>query len=667
MRVLLVTPPMTQLNTPYPATAYLMGCLRRHAPDLVDVTQADLSLELFLRLFSRDGLTAVQAELGAAATPGRGRRAASGPSRRGARATFPWFSSRWQTYADLVEPVVRFLQGRDPSLAMRIAGRAFLPEGPRFASLDGDRDSSDDDALAWAFGALGVTDRARHLASLFIDDVADVIRDGVDPRFELSRYGEKLASSAARFEPIAGALDGPPTLVDRLLDDLARACVTSHAPDVVGLTVPFPGNLYGALRIARVVKEVRPHAQVVLGGGYVNTELRQLTDPRVFDACDFITLDDGERPFLALMDHLRDPARPLFRTYVREGGAVVLKSTPALSDLHHRDTGTPTYEGLALDRYVSLFEMLNPMHRLWADGRWNKLTVARGCYWKQCTFCDVSLDYIARYEPVSADVTVDRILALVRETGETGFHFVDEAAPPAMLHALAERLIERRVAITWWGNIRFEKSFTPALVERLALSGCVAISGGLEVASDRLLELMKKGVTVDQVARVTRAFTDAGVMVHAYLMYGFPTETAQETVDALERVRQLFAEGCIQSAFWHRFAATAHSPIGLAPKVYGIRLGREPAVPTGRRFARNELPFVDATGCDHERFGPGLRRALYNFMHGVGLDEDVRSWFAPEAKAPPRMTVPRARVPEDLIRRALAGEDGARARQATRR
>ena len=656
MRVLLVTPPMTQLNTPYPATAYLMGCLRKHAADAVEVAQADLSIELFLRLFSRDGLTAVRAEMAASRT-------------RGLKKRFDWFLSRWQTYADLVEPVVRFLQGRDASLAMRIAGRAFLPEGPRFAALD-----ADEELLGWAFGELGVTDRARHLASLFVDDVADVIRDGIDPRFELSRYGEKLASSAARFDPLADALDGPPTLVDRLLDDVARDCVRAHAPDVVGVTVPFPGNLYGALRIARVAKATCPAVKVVLGGGYVNTELRQLGDARVFDACDYITLDDGERPFLALIDHLRDGSRPLLRTYVREAGAVVMKSTPALADLHHRDTGTPTYDGLPLDRYVSLFEMLNPMHRLWADGRWNKLTVARGCYWKQCTFCDVSLDYIARYEPASADVTVDRIEALMRETGDTGFHFVDEAAPPAMLRALAQRLIERRVAITWWGNIRFEKNFTPDLVELLARSGCVAISGGLEVASDRLLTLMKKGVTVDQVARVARAFTDAGVMVHAYLMYGFPTETAQETVDALERVRQLFAEGCLQSAFWHRFAATVHSPIGREPDVYGIRLGREPAVPARRLFARNEVPFIDPTGCDHERFGPGLRRALYNFMHGVGLDEDVRSWFAPESAGQRgkarAAAIPKPKVPADLIRRALAtgwGDGTVAARQATAR
>jgi radical SAM superfamily enzyme YgiQ (UPF0313 family) len=654
MRVLLVTPPMTQLNTPYPATAYLTGCLRRHAGADVEVAQADFSIELFLRLFSGDGLRAIGAELSA---PARGGRAGARGRRAGARPPVPpsvaHFLAHADTYAALVEPVVRFLQGRDPSLALRIVGRSFLPEGPRFAALAdgaGGGDDGDDgggghgDPLAWAFGELGVTDRARHLASLFIDDLADVVRDGVDPRFELSRYGEKLASAAATFDGLAAALDGAPTLVDTLLDRLTRDVVRARAPDVVGLTLPFPGNVYGALRIARAVKQERPGAKVVLGGGYVNTELRQLADARVFEGCDFITLDDGERPLLALLDHLRDPARPLFRTYVRAEGRVAFRTTDALADLHHRDTGTPTYDGLPLDRYVSLFEMLNPMHRLWADGRWNKLTVARGCYWKKCSFCDVSLDYIARYETASADVTVDRIESLVRETGETGFHFVDEAAPPAALRAIALRLIERRVAITWWGNIRFEKSFTPELAGLLARSGCVAVSGGLEVASDRLLALMKKGVTVAQVARVARAFSDAGVLVHAYLMYGFPSETRQETIDALERVRQLFAEGCIQSGFWHRFAATAHSPIGQRPEVYGIRLAPEPAPAPAGLFARNELPFDDPTGCDHERLGPGLRKALYNFMHGVGLDADVRSWFD-DAPAP--------RVPPDLIRRAL--------------
>jgi radical SAM superfamily enzyme YgiQ (UPF0313 family) len=644
LRILLLTPPMTQLNTPYPATAYLTGFLRQHAARLeLEAVQADPAIELFLRIFSGVGLRRVRDELGARA---------HAPTKPGLTPTpsVAWFIAHAARYVATIDAVVRFLQGRDPGLALRIVGRDFLPEGPRFAALDQGPGRDEDDPLGWAFGALGLADRAKHLASLYIDDLADVIRDGIDPRFELSRYGERLAASAPRFDPLRDALEGPPTLVDAILDDLTRALVATHQPDLVGLTVPFPGNVYGALRMARTIRAASPGTRIALGGGWVNTELRELSDPRVFDYVDFITLDDGERPLLALVDHLRDPTAPLLRTYVREGERVVLRSDASLHDIPLRDAGTPTYDGLPLPSYLSLFEMLNPMHRLWSDGRWNKLTIAHGCYWKKCSFCDVTLDYIARYDPAGADLLVERIEAIVAETGQTGFHFVDEAAPPAGLRALAERLLARDVVITWWGNIRFEKSFTPELARLLAASGCVAVSGGLEVASDRLLALMKKGVTVEQVARVTHAFTEAGVMVHAYLMYGFPTETTQETIDSLERVRQLFAEGCIQSAFWHRFAATVHSPIGKAPELFGIRL--HPGEPV--RFARNEVGFSDPTGTDHDRLGEGLRRALYNYMHGLGLDEDVRTWFAP----------PGGRREHDRASKPKNGGKGARAKRS---
>jgi radical SAM superfamily enzyme YgiQ (UPF0313 family) len=628
LRILLLTPPMTQLNTPYPATAYLTGFLRQH-PGL-DVRQADPAIELFLAVFSREGLTAIFDDL----TERAGDEAGAPPP---AIANFLDHGAR---YIETVDAVIAFLQGRDPALAMRIATRAFLPEGPRFAAIVR---AGDDDPLAWAFGQLGIADRAKHLASLYIDDLADVVREGIQPHFELSRYGEHLAASAATFDALRDELEGEPTLVDATLDDIARELFEKHRPDLVGLTVPFPGNVYGAFRIARAIKAVSPATRIVLGGGYVNTELRELADPRVFDYVDFITLDDGERPLLALIDHLRDPAKPLFRTFVRAGTAIELRTDPTLHDVPLRDAGTPTYDGLPLDRYLSLFEMLNPMHRLWSDGRWNKLTVAHGCYWKKCTFCDITLDYISRYDPIHADLLVDRIEAIAKETGQTGFHFVDEAAPPAGLRALADRLIARGIVITWWGNIRFEKTFTPELCALLARSGCVAVSGGLEVASDRLLGLINKGVTVEQVARVTKAFSDANIMVHAYLMYGFPSETTQETVDSLERVRQLFEAGCVQSAFWHRFAATAHSPIGKQPELYGIRLHKEPVI----TFARNDLGFDDPTGTDHEQLGVGLRKALYNYMHGLGLDADVRTWFAR------KRSIPATTVAKDLIRSAL--------------
>ena len=638
MRILLLTPPMTQLNTPYPATAYLTGFLRERG---YDVRQADPALTLILTLFSRAGLLRIEEEL---------KRKFKGKKKTPtAVAHFLTYAASYQAS---VEAVVRYLQGKDSTLATRIAAGGFLPEGPRFRVVDQfappDDGSSDagsgGDPLAWAFGALGSQDRAKFMASLYIDDLADVVRDGIDARFELSRYGERLAASAASFDPLAQALDDPPTLVDLTLDRIAKDLIEEHQPDVLGLTVPFPGNVYGAFRIARIAKSLRPETTVVMGGGYVNTELRSLKEPRVFDFVDFMTLDDGERPFLSLLEHLagKRSRQQLLRTYMREDGAVVLRSSRDVHDIPLKDAGTPTYDGLPLDKYLSLAELLNPMHRLWSDGRWNKLTLAHGCYWRQCSFCDVSLDYIGRYEEQTADRIVDRIEALVQETGQTGFHFVDEAAPPRILAAMSRKLLERGTTISWWGNIRFEKTFSESLVPTLRDAGLVAVSGGLEVASDRLLKLMKKGVTVEQVARVTKAFAENGVLVHAYLMYGFPTQTVQETVDALERVRQLFAAGCLHSAFWHRFSCTVHSPVGRDPATYGIQLAPMPPV----TFAQNDIDFIDPSGVDHDQLGVGLRKALYNYMHGVGLDEDVRFWFD--------HAVPKARVPKHLIAQALS-------------
>ena len=643
LRILSIIPPMTQLNTPYPSTAYLTGFLHSRG---FKAEQADLSIALVLKLLSVEGLQVIHEQVSAL------------PRKRHTAAT-RFFAEHFELYRTTIAPAIRFLQGRDPSLAHRIALRHYLPEGPRFESLEqySGNQQHEGDALDWAFGALGLQDRAKHIATLYLNDLADVIRDAIDPRFAFVRYAESLAASQPSFDPLQLALSAPRNVVDTFLHALTLDRLSQCQPNLVLISAPFPGNVYGAFRIAQTIKNADPSIITVLGGGYCNTELRAMTEPRVFDYFDFITLDAGERPLLALIEHLQNkrPLDQLVRTYTRERRYVDFKEP----DIPFSESGTPTYAGLPLGDYLSLLDMLNPMHRLWSDGRWNKLTVAHGCYWKKCSFCDVNLDYISRYDLVTTDVLIGQIESLIRETGQTGFHFVDEAAPPKALKSLANALLQRRLGISWWGNIRFEKSFDAKLCQLLAESGCIAVTGGLEVASDRLLKLMKKGVSVEQVARVTRAFADAGILVHAYLMYGFPTQTVQDTVDALEYVRQLFAAGCIQSGFFHRFTCTVHSPVGKHPEQYGVRLSQ----PLQSTFAANDIDFTDVTGIDHDLFGAALRKALYNYMHGIGLDRDVHEWF--EERAPVRGVgkrsrrratdaVPRTTVPPNLIERALA-------------
>ncbi len=630
VRVLSVIAPMTQLNTPYPSTAYLTGFLRSRG---IDAVQEDIALALVLQLFSQQGLTRVRAHIEALPQAARTPRVQA-------------FIDRFDGYHATINPTVAFLQGRDATLAHRLATRRFLPEGARFESLDVYLAEDGEDPLAWAFGALGTQDRARHLATLYLNDLSDVVREAIDSRFEFVRYAESLAQSQASFEPLSHALAAPFNLVDQTLVDLTLAAIERHQPSVVLVSVPFPGTVYGAFRMAQAIKAVAPQTVTCLGGGFANTELRELSEPRVFDYFDYVMLDAGERPLLCLLEHLqgRRSQQRLVRTFVRDAATQAVRYINwGEPEVPFADVGTPTWDGLPLGSYLSMLDMLNPMHRLWSDGRWNKLTVAHGCYWKKCSFCDVSLDYISRYEGATAEVLVDRIQAIVQETQQTGFHFVDEAAPPKALKTLSAELLRRRLSISWWGNIRFEKSFTPALCQQMADSGCIAISGGLEVASDRLLNLMKKGVSVDQVARVTHALSEAGILVHAYLMYGFPTQTVQDTVDALEYVRQLFEAGCIQSGFFHRFACTVHSPVGQNPQDYGVTL--QPLPPGS--FAKNDIAFIDPTGVDHDALGGALKKALYNYMHGIGLEQDVRNWFS--------MPVPKTQVSRRRIERALSG------------
>ena len=658
-RILLLTPPLTQLNTPYPATAYIKGFLggRGYA-----VRQADLSLGLVLRLFSKQGLARVFDAIEG------GSFELSDNARRMLRLR--------RRYEATIGPVIRFLQNKDLTLAPRICHGRFLPEASRFDNVAD---------LETAFGTMGLTDQARHLATLYLEDLADLVKETVGPQFGLSRYAESLAMSATHFDGLHEALLAPPNLVDTLLLELLDELLAEVRPDVVGFTVPFPGNLYAALRLAQRIKQVSSGTMTLMGGGYPNTELRQLREPRFFDYIDYLTLDDGEGPWLRLLealscklsavslppvgatadqlpvarelaaDSLQLTATTFQRTFLRNAAGEVEYHNHPGPDVPHTEVGTPDYSDLPLTDYLSVIEVLNPMHRLWSDGRWNKLTVAHGCYWKRCSFCDVTLDYIARYDTAPAALLVDRIEQIVAQTGQTGFHFVDEAAPPLALRDLAVELLRRRVSISWWGNIRFEKTFTPDLCRLLAASGCIAISGGLEVASDRLLALMEKGVTVAQVARVAQGFTQAGILVHAYLMYGFPTQTAQETVDALEVVRQLFEAGCVQSGYWHRFSMTAHSPVGRNPQKYQVAaVGPEPGP-----FAWNDLWHDDPLGADHETFGPGLAKSLYNYMHGVALREPLSFWFD--------FKTPRPAVPRQLVQQALQSPDKPDFAQPSRR
>lgn len=508
-RLLLLTPPLVQTNTPYPATMHLTGFLRERGHD---VFQRDLGIKV-----ARDVLR----EYG----------------------------------GDEADQLLELLQGDLP------------PE----------------DKLE---------------ASAIIDELALWIRDNVDASFGFSRYAERISAQASDFGEIErlvrrrGALDRP-------LERRLEAAIRETDPTVIGVTCPFPGTLVPAFKIARYVRRHHPEIRLALGGGFVSTELREMTDPRPRRYFDDFLFDEGYAPVLALLGDAADAAVPAF---VR-----------------------PCYDGIDWSEYFDVVETENPMHRLWSVGRWRKLQMARGCYWHRCAFCDVVLPYINCFEQPPAAQIVDAMEALGASAGSNaGFHFVDEAMPPALVGRVSREILRRGLKVAWWGNVRFDTSFTPELCRLMARAGCIAVTGGLECADDRLLKLMVKGITRASAKKALRAFHRAGIMVHAYLMYGFPTETAEEAYGALEFVRGLFRDGLVQSAFWHRFALTVHSPIARDPARFGIEILPPPK--TKRLFCRNEIPYREPRAPDWDAIGPVLDLALYNFQEGRGLDKTAADW-----------------------------------------
>ncbi len=633
-QILLITPPFTQLNTPYPGTAYLKGFLNTKN---FASTQLDLGIEVILALFSKQGLINLF-EIAKIEFQENNANISINSKR---------IFAIQNDYIRTVDSVILFLQGKNPTLALQICQDNFLPEASRFTN-------SED--LFDVFGSMGTQDKAKHLATLYLEDISDFIVEMVDCNFGFSRYAERLGRSANSFDNLYCALLQKPTYIDEITLQFLHQKIIQTNPKLVCFSVPFPGNLYSAFRCAQYIKSNFPLIKIEMGGGFPNTELRSLSDARVFEFFDFICLDDGELPLELLIQHTiekkisENTEYQYKRTFILENAKVVYKNNATQKDYKQADVGTPDYSDLHLDKYISVIEIVNPMHRMWSDGRWNKLTMAHGCYWGKCTFCDISLDYIGLYEPVSARIIVDRMQELCEKTGQSGFHFVDEAAPPALMREVALEILRRQLVVTWWTNIRFEKSFTSDLCQLLKASGCIAVSGGLEVASDRLLQLIDKGVTVAQVAVVTDNFTQAGIMVHAYLMYGYPTQTVQETIDSLEMVRQLFELDVLQSGFWHQFAMTAHSPVGMYPEKFSVVPKINPALLIdGKIFANNDVDFTDNTGIDHNQFSFGLKKSLYNYMHGIGLDFSLQEWFD--------FKIPKTKINPNFIYDALTNEE----------
>jgi len=656
MRVFLVQPPFVQLNAPYPAVHYLASWLRQNSHE---VEVEDHSIELYRLLFSRAGLSCLFDEVS--------RRFEAGEYPEGAAQEIIRYLSYHRLYEDWIDSVVSWLSGADPAFSHRLASAVEFPRGARTEAL-----------LESRGGRPGPED-APLLASLILEDLGDLITQVVDAEFGTVQYGERLGRSRDGFEGVRGALESS-WLMNELYRPWLRRRLSERGgkiPDLVLVSLPFPGTLVAAIAFALEARtSFGPGAVLVFGGGYVSTELRGMRDPALFDYCDFLSFDAGYGSLASIMTVLGSdpglgkraealPASSLVKTMTRRGGRIISCGFPE-GDLAASEWGCageggflprlietpgseilavaarversaireshPDYRDLDPSRYLRPLDSVNPMHRLWSEAPWLKYRLAQGCYWSRCVFCDTELDYVRGYMAADLEPLFKAMEAASRRTGLYGIHFVDEALPMARLLAFAEenrrRLAAGQPQWHFWGNVRFDASWDRERIELLAASGLVAVSGGIEVATDRGLEMTDKGFDLPSLVRTLVAFRRAGILVHAYLIYGFPGQDERDIIESADFVRGLFATGLVDSAFWHRFVLTRHSRM-LSEWKNGQRSYLRPIDRRGS-FAANDLEFEGELAFD--RFGEGLDAALGAWMEGDRLDRPAASWLGSDGE-----------------------------------
>lgn len=645
MRALCIQPPFTQLNAPYPAVWYLDAWFRSRG---ISSSAEDHAIALTRALYSRDGLGKAFA---AARSALAGRKHPDKASEKRVAA----YLAQEDRYLSLIDGLAGYLAGQDPAFGYRLAVGAGLPLGMRAEAVLGEEGGiSPDDAPA--------------LATAVINDLADFIAYALDPGFGAVRYAERLASGARDYAQIkAAAADSwvlnelyRPFLRERFSElkrgtpDAAgqRAKEGGRPAYLICLTVPFPGCLAGALVAAQEARTAfGPDAIVVLGGGYPSTELRYLDAPAFFDDFDYLIYDAGYAALdslLARWDGSYDG--PLLGARYRgsdgkvraeglEPPAAASAGAAAFAAAEASDLAAihPDYEGCDFSSYLRVVDSPNPMHRLWNDTPWLKYRLAYGCYWRRCAFCDTELDYIKRYRPVKLEPLLMAADLAASRTGLYGIHFTDEAMPAAQVLAFARLNRGRRRPFTFWGNARFDRSWTEKTVAEAAEGGLIAVSGGIEIATGRGLEIVDKGFGLAELMRSLAAFKRSGVLVHAYLIYGFPGQAEQDIADSAETVRVLLAEGLIDSAFWHKFVLTRHSRL-YARWEKGEVEGLEPVVPPSR-FAVNDLRFKGEAAFD--RWTAPLDAALAAWAERGEFERGLGS-FLPKGLPRPKFDAAKA-------------------------
>ncbi len=346
----------------------------------------------------------------------------------------------------------------------------------------------------------------------------------------------------------------------------------------LGISIVYDHQMAYALWLARALKEQWPEKPLILGGTAISQSFKYMKDKsqmkRFFALCDAIVVGEGETAICQIADAKGDLTKKAnfcntitydrARDQVRLPLAIHYENVPALAP--------PLYN--------------HPWDLYLAPERGVNYSPTRGCYWNRCTFCDYGLNTDKPTSPWR-ERRIDQVIADLQQAVEKEnvryVYFAVDVMAPGYLERLSDGILDAGLDIRWSAELRMEKIFLPDRCTKMAQSGCVCVSFGMESGNQRVLDLIDKGTKVQYMGQTMTNFAQAGIAVQLMAFRDFPTETEaekKETIKFVEANKEYWSTGGIGA-----FVLTGTAMVARNPEKFGIVLMDTKNVDIARNLA----------------------------------------------------------------------------------
>jgi radical SAM superfamily enzyme YgiQ (UPF0313 family) len=345
-----------------------------------------------------------------------------------------------------------------------------------------------------------------------------------------------------------------------IIEEIVKKIFFKRNPLLVAISLIFQNQVLPAFYIASLIKKYSPQTYVAIGGPFVSLHFNEIENKDLFNIVDSFILDEGELPLEKLYYELQkdNPILSEIPNLVWCDGKKIIKNKTA-PPLTLDKLTCPDYGVMPLDEYQEDREKMIYSFRL-----------SRGCYWQQCSFCRTDIFFCKNYAQPEYKSVFEALLEAYEKYRAKRFLFSDESAHPNLLEYISKKILEHKLDISWFTHSRFHESLNREKFELFKKANCSYISLGLESYNDRILKLMKKGITVKLINKVINE-NNGLLPLKVYMIVGFPTETEEEALNGFSKINGFYKNKKIISHIYSFFQLNYGSDMWHNYKNYGIR------------------------------------------------------------------------------------------------